>query len=103
MSELTEYEKFEASIVKSPSRMVCAACKHGDIIIVGARHFDMVMHNIIELLPFERGYFADAEQGFIDQHGKFFTREEAFIIAEANGQIRDEPNIKGTLFSEDLY
>lgn len=101
--QLTDYEKFEASIVKSPSRIVCAACHKGGYLIVGARHFDMVMHNIIAALPVEGRFFADAEQGFIDQHGRFFTREEAFRIARDNGQIRGEPNRPGTLFSEDLY
>jgi hypothetical protein len=46
-----------------------------------------------------------AEQGFIDQWGKFMGREEAFDVATAAGQIRHKsgnPDSK-ELFSEDLY
>lgn len=44
-----------------------------------------------------------AEQGFIDQDGKFCSRQKAWKIAEAAGQIRNQSWTKGTLFSEDLY
>jgi hypothetical protein len=45
-----------------------------------------------------------AEQGFIDQYGRFLTREEAYVIAEKAGQIKYGPeHSRGTLYSEDLY
>lgn len=48
--------------------------------------------------------WADAEQGFIDQYGQWMTREEAWLIAEAAGQIKyAAEHSKGTLYSEDLY
>lgn len=92
--------------------VVCAACKYGDLIICGARHFDMVMHSQIrhiredKLFSFEEA--GRAEQGFIDQFGVFMSREEAFEVARAAGQlnVRREktPHPDSTeLFSEDLY
>lgn len=89
----------------SPSRIVCAACKlPNGLIVTSARHWDMVMHRVCEALQVSRADKAAAIQGFIDQHGKFFTREDAFHIANGNDQIREHPsNIPGVLFSEDLY
>ncbi len=84
-------------------RVVCAANRTGGVILAGARHWDTVMHKQAEAMNMERDTRGNAEQGFIDQFGIFLTREEAFILAEGKGQIKGEPNIKGTLFSEDLY
>ena len=86
------------------NRVVCAANKHEytGILILGVRHFDSLMHKQIDLLGFKNHSFI---QGFVDKHGKFLTREEAYIVAkEANQIIRktgnpDEP----VLYSEDLY
>jgi hypothetical protein len=41
------------------------------------------------------------EQGFTDQDGTFYTREEAKVIAKAAGQIPMDFN--RTLLSEDLW
>ena len=43
------------------------------------------------------------EQGFVDQYGRFYTREEAWVIAEKNGQIKNHVSTPGTLYSECLY
>lgn len=43
------------------------------------------------------------EQGFVDNFGQFLTREEAWTIAEKNGQILFKVSLPGTLFSENLY
>lgn len=45
------------------------------------------------------------EQGFIDQHGMFYTREQAYRIASANNQLIRETGygVKDKLYSEDLY
>lgn len=90
-------------------RVVCAAIKgysvaRGEILITGARHFDQIMHRIIEQLGLS-GLPNTWEQGFIDEQGKFMTREEAFEVATAAGQIchkTGNPDSK-ELFSEDLY
>lgn len=84
--------------------MVCAAIRKGRIIIASPRHYDEFTHNVLcALHPSEKMY--DAEQGFIDQWGKFMTREEAFEVASAVGQIikkTGNPDSK-ELFSEDIY
>jgi hypothetical protein len=44
------------------------------------------------------------EQGFIDQFGVFMTREEAYEVAKAAGQIKYRcGGDEGRLFSENLY
>jgi hypothetical protein len=94
------------------SRIICAANKlqleDGSIVVVaGARHWDKGMHEIVDVFysPLSR----ELEQGFIDQFNNFYTREQAWIIAETNGQIvrRVGGDTKldgsGKLFSENLY
>lgn len=92
--------------------VVCAACRYGDMIICGARHFDSVMHGVIKQLREDRLFEFEkagrAEQGFIDQYGVFMTREEAFLVAQEAGQLNvrrsKTPHPGSTeLFSEDLY
>lgn len=96
----------------SPPRIVCAANRYtvhlgrcdGKVVIPSARHNDPMMHAIKNHMPMR---LLNEEQGFIDQHGRFYTRLEAWPIAEANGQIRrncggDGPHRYG-LFSENLY
>ena len=84
-------------------RVVCAANRIDGVILAGARHWDTVMHKQAEAMNMERDKRGYAEQGFIDQFGIFLTREEAFVLAEEKGQIKEKPNVRGTLFSEDLY
>jgi hypothetical protein len=86
-------------------RVVCAALKMGDDIVLGARHFDKLMHRQIDYLdPFGLDDASSAIQGFIDQLGVFMTREEAFEVASAAGQIiRRVGGDDGKLFSENLY
>ncbi len=84
-------------------RVVCAACRVGNVIAAGARHFDTVMHKQFEAMNMPGSERGMAEQGFIDQFGLFLTREEAFVLATEKGQIKGEPNVPGVLFSEDLY
>lgn len=84
--------------------IVCAAIVFTDgLIVAGPRHFDRTMHCIIEKLP--AVYSAAAHtQGFIDQRGAFYTREEAYVIADKAGQIRQRVGgDDGRLFSENLY
>lgn len=51
-----------------------------------------------------RDRLAGATQGFIDQHGNFYTRDAAWTIAYDNHQIiRDTSKCVGTLYSEHLY
>ncbi len=64
-------------------------------------------HHVLHLM--NRGSYKniDAEQGFLDNSGKFVDREEAFKLACLNGQLKRR---QGTgcyngdeLFSEDLW
>lgn len=89
-------------------RIVCAAIRNArGGIIVGARHYDGLMHtalnNCIDWLDWED--HSQIAQGFIDQRGNFLTREEAFDIAEGNGQIIRicGSEDKRKLYSENLY
>ena len=101
------------SNVLIPGRfVVCAACRYGDLIIAGARHFDLVMQSQINYIREERLFDFEvagkAEQGFIDQFGVFMDREEAYKIALAGGQLNTRRLKSGNqgstdLFSEDIY
>lgn len=86
----------------SKPRVVCAAVRLKlGVVVCGPRHFDATMRKLIEQL---RLTVSGAEQGFVDQFGNFLTRERAWDIAKAQGQIRTENSIcTGTLYSEDLY
>lgn len=93
------------------SRIICAANKliledHREVVVAGARHWDKGMHEIVD------AFYAvsqELEQGFIDQFNNFYTREEAWVIAETNGQIirrvGGDTTLEGNgrLFSENLY
>jgi hypothetical protein len=84
-------------------RVVCAAVLVNDHTICSARHFDNVMRAQIEAIN-EPYSGASVEQGFLDQCGEFLTREEAWVVAEAAGQIiRRVGGDGGRLFSENLY
>jgi hypothetical protein len=94
-----------ASIVWKPGeqRVVCAALRDAaGRLVTGARHFDQVMLEQIKRGP-DTDAWRGAEQGFIDQHGKFLTREEAMAIATKWGQIIRDDEGRQSLFSENLY
>lgn len=99
----------------TPQRIVCAANQHKDgAVVLGIRHFDEVMHEIIhlrkEINPDEN--WDGCDQGFVDQFNNFLSREEAWVIAVKANQIyrlvggqteesKSETNVK--LYSENLY
>lgn len=99
----------------SAPRIVCAANRIGNgQVVLGARHFDGLMRMAIEsrhqINPNED--WRPSEQGFVDQHGVFYTREDAWIIACKENQIKDyvgsqSPEDNGIygakLYSENLY
>ena len=83
-------------------RIVCAANRYEPTgrIILGARHWDDFMRAQVN----GEGYGGKWEQGFIDNRRMFLTREEAWIIAEREGQIVRRCGGDGVqLFSENLY
>lgn len=85
-------------------RVVCAAIRDKlGRIITGARHYDALMVAQIRRSVADQDSFRTAEQGFIDQHGNFLTREEAMVIALRWGQIIRDDEGRQSLYSENLY
>lgn len=85
------------------TRIVCAALQFdGGFIVPGPRHFDEIMHPIISKA--NPGRTTKVVQGFIDQRGNFYDRQQAYKIAMEAGQIsRRVGGDEGTLYSENLY
>lgn len=88
-------------------RIVCAANRYKDYILLGPRHWSDMMYmasSVVDqdLLHEYAGELYE-EQGFIDQFGNYLTREEAWVIAMAAGQVIHDIGPTGTLFSEHLY
>lgn len=104
-------------------RIICAAVRRPDgCVVAGPRHFDQTMWcQILGITPaaFRRiqaepnrdgvppavKAWQGAEEGFIDQHGAFYTREEAWAIALERKQIDPQELMwqPGRLHSEHLY
>lgn len=87
--------------------IVAAACKYGDVIITGARHYDKVMHTQLRAFSEEHEVHlmnrGEVVQGFIDNQGTFLDRVEALVVAREAGQVRFKHPPEYELFSEDLY
>lgn len=84
-------------------RVVCAAIRNSNFeIICGPRHFDAVMQAQIDV---SGGHVWDrADQGFVDQFGNWLSREEAWAVAHAAGQVVRRVGGDGErLYSENLY
>ena len=93
-------------------RVVCAANRYrrwGDkqpafIIVCGVRHHDAIMNSAIRLYRRDAQIAPDdhGEQGFVNQRGEFLTRKEAWVVAQAAGQIfrRVGGDEAGVLYSE---
>lgn len=105
-------------------RIICAAVRRLDgCVVAGPRHFDGTMWCQILGIPLTEfklmqsggvgrdedapavEKWAGAEEGFIDQFGKFYTREAAWTIAYDMGQIDPQELMwqLGRLHSEHLY
>ena len=108
--------------IKEDWRVVTAANRHKEtgLIIVGTRHFDKLMRaQIFALQGFDATKAAagewdgmsssvdwkDLDQGFVDNYGDFLTREEAWYIADHNGQIINQElyGRVGYLYSENIH
>jgi hypothetical protein len=94
--------EWKPDYTKTPRRVVCAANRRKDDgrIICGARHWDKVMRS--QITDVDRA--TQWDQGFIDQFGDWMTREEAWIVAVNQNQVRRRCGGDGErLFSENLY
>lgn len=64
-------------------------------------------HDVRNMIVAKTGVdFVDVDlndEGFLDERGRYYTRKQARIHAELNGQIRGTKNIGGMLTSEDLW
>jgi hypothetical protein len=88
-------------------RIVCAAIRAADgDVLLGIRHYSEDMHRQIAR-RFDGSKFTHRngdDQGFVNTWGEYLTREEAYAVAMANGQIvRPEACSQGVLYSEGLY
>jgi len=85
-------------------RIVSAAMlMDDDLIVPGVRHFSPDMRLVLDRI-YGKGYHLRVkEQGFIDTHGNFLGREEAWERANQTGQILRDCGTTGKLFSENLY
>lgn len=96
---------------RTQRRVVCAALRASDgRLLLGIRHYSRDMHEQLARRD-DRNRFQhllDENQGFVDQFGVYMTREEAYRVAEAAGQII-HPEACGQgldgpkLYSEGLY
>ena len=96
---------------RTERRVVCAAIrsKTGNVLL-GVRHYSGDMRTQIQC-RFDGEMFEhrhDEDQGFVDQHGTYMSREEAYQVAIAAGQIlypdRCVNGLNGPkLYSEGLY
>lgn len=100
---------------ESLNRIVCAANRPivdgvpCEPMILGPRHWDDTMRKTYDLLKdyLDLPPHSQFEQGFVDIHGVFRTRTEAWPIALAAGQIifrcgGDQVD-GGTLYSDNMY
>lgn len=86
--------------------VVCAAIRSTVTgrVLCGARHYDSIMREHASNGTELHHEWQGSEQGFVDQFGKFMTREEAWLVAESANQIKHHFGGKpGRLFSEHLY
>ena len=106
---------------RSPERVVCAAYVMNDgLVVSGARHYSPDMRRTMQQLygpkyhlKVNRDYH---DGGFINQFGDYLTREEAWVVADREGQLlhgvgnndfvgprKAGVGDTGTLYSENLY
>jgi len=92
-------------------RVVCAAIRAADgELLLGIRHYSDDMHRQITQRRDGEKFLhrLDEDQGFVDQHGVFMSREQAFDVACESGQpidrVRCGVGLNGPkLYSEGLY
>jgi hypothetical protein len=105
----------EEPVVAVQRRIVSAAVRlkkkdGSSIVVMAARHGSPGIHPLINTLvesgQLETDWAMGEDQGFTDQFDDYFTREEAFIIAQAARQLEGRKKTGGkpdVLYSEDLY
>ena len=86
-------------------RIVSAANRSPEgLIIMCVRHGCDLFYGVVDQIFDIDTEHHEWEQGFVTNKYRFVTREDAWLIAEAQGQIvRDCGKCRGTLYSEHLY
>lgn len=92
-------------------RVVCAAIRAADgTLLLGIRHYSRDMRDQINARRDGKKFHhrLDEDQGFVDQHGVWMGREEAYNVARDAGQITNFDacgvGLEGPkLYSEGLY
>jgi len=96
-------------MIDLPILIVCAANRiklsNGhERIILGIRHWGPEMAQYADDLEIKsRIDYESVDQGFIDNRGNFHSREDAWMIAFKEGQIKRYVGCNGELYSENLY
>lgn len=91
-------------VIRIGKYVVCAAMKMNDgLIVTGIRHFSPEMRKVLHRIYGDKYHLKVEEEGFVDEMGKFLNREDAWILALTQNQIRKECSCPGTLYSENLY
>lgn len=85
-------------------RIAQAAFNYNGYIVTGTRHACPIMGLQLDIIGDDVldkwcGH-NNMIQGFTDQYGNFYNRQEAYVIAKVAGQIIREDHTPGTLFSE---
>jgi hypothetical protein len=82
-------------------KIIAAAIRHRGIVFTGVRHGDIIQQIVrLDLLTEAERPITAEQQGFIDNGGTYYQRNEARDIAVQSGQIKPT---HGTLYSEDLW
>lgn len=100
----SEDQKYQRRIVSAANRFKLLS--GGTLVIPGTRHYSKDMSEVIRAVEDKlvTRFVCDDDQGFIDQYGNYWTREEAMIIATYANQVRIERGGREKeLYSEDLY
>lgn len=97
-SKRTKYKPLNETIVS-------AAAKSPDgLVIMSRRHCDNLFFAVVDKIYNDKNkQYHDWVQGFVTSKGDFVTREEAWVIAEREYQIKRITGSPGILYSEDLY
>lgn len=106
-SDKTTHDHWEENGIKKPqSIIVCAANKlPNGLIICGARHWDNLMREQADAAGWFDNRCGHEEQGFIDQFGEWYNREDALKVVLKSGQPFNAKRngCNKELFSEGLY
>ena len=90
---------YDEPILDASARVVSAAMLMDDgLVVPGVRHFSPDMRAILRRIYGDKYHLRVKGQGFIDARGQFLSREEAWRVADRNGQIfLYDPSGKGRL------